>query len=173
MSTWQIVLSVVVGPLIGGVLVFYLQSRIRVRENKDNASIQAETQAAATPYQVLQQQLLAKDQQLMASRAETHDFVKGQMERNDASTKAILALAEQVRVQTGNLATLQSDLTTHRAESSTRAGKTYEKIAEVNERIAGLEAGVKNSLDTAQEAAKKAKDAAELAEKAVREARAA
>lgn len=173
MTTSQMVLSFIVGPLIGGVLVFYLQSRIRVKETKDTAAIHGDAAVAAAPYKVLQDQLAAKDQQLAQVQGQHHDFVEGQMKRNDATTQAILALAEQVRVQTGNLKDIQTGQHEQRAESSARAGKTYEKIAEVNERLAGLEAGVKNCLETAQDAAKAAKGAAELAEKAVREVRAA
>lgn len=173
MSTTQLLLSFVVGPLIGGVLVFYLQSRIRVKETKDTTAIHGEAAAAAAPYAVLQQQLQAKDAQLAQAQGQHHAFVESQMERNDATTKAILALAEQVRVQTGNLTVLQNNLQDHRTESSARAGKTYEAIGKVNERLAALEAVAKNTLEQASDAAKTAKEAAELAEKVVKEARAA
>lgn len=172
-STGYLILTLVIAPLIAGGVVYGIQAFIRVREAKATAAIHGEAAAAQTPVQVLTQQLAAKDAQLAQARAEVHEFVKGQMERNDAGTRAILALAEQVRVQTGNLTTLQSDLADHRADSSARAGKTYEAIGKVNERLAGLEANVRSCLSTAEDAAKVAKDAAELAEKAVKEVRAA
>lgn len=173
MTTSYLILTLLVGPLVGGGVVYFIQSRIRVKEAKDMAGIQGEAAATTAPLAALQQQLAAKDQQLAQARAEVHDFVKSSMERNEASTRAILALAEQVRVQTGNLTTLQNDLGAHRSESSVRAGKTYEAIGKVNERLAGLEAGVKNCLDLATDAAKDAKEAAEMAEKAVKEVKAA
>lgn len=173
MSTTQMVLSFVIGPIVGGVLVFYLQSRIRVREVKDTTEIRSEATAAATPYQLLQQQLVAKDQQIAQARGEHHTFVENSMKRNDAATTAILELAGLCRAQSENLKDVGTALQAHREEASARSGKIYEQIGKVNERLAGLEANVRNSLDTASDAARHAKEAAELAEKAVREARAA
>ncbi len=170
-STGYLILTLVVAPLIGGGVIYGIQAWIRVREAKATVGIHADAAASQTPVQVLTQQLASKDAQLAQARAEVHEFVKGQMERNDAGTRAILALAEQVRIQTGNLTTLQSDLADHRSDSSARAGKTYEAIGKVNERLAGLEANVRSCLNTAEDAAKTAKDAAELAEKVVSEAR--
>lgn len=171
MNTTYLVLSLVIGPLIGGGLVYYIQSRIRVKEARDTAGIHAEATAVATPYAVLQQQLITKDQQLASAQGLHHAFVESTMARSDATTQAILALAEQVRVQTGNLKDLGSGLDTHRTESSARAGKIYEQIGKVNERLAGLEANVKNSLETASDAAKTAKDAAETLDRVARETR--
>lgn len=158
------------GLLTSGVL-YWWQSRVRVREAKDLGAIQAEATAAQTPFQLLQQQLLVKDNQLAAANQEYKEFVDSAMARNDATTRAILELASLCRQQTENLKQISADVQTHRKDSSERAGKIYEKISDVNERLAGVEAGIKNSLETAQEAVKKAKEAAETAEKVVKEAR--
>lgn len=159
MTISQMLLTFIVAPLVGGVLVFYLQSRIRVRETKETAAIHGEASAAQTPYTVLQQQLMAKDNQLAQVQGQHYAFVEGTMKRNDATTEAVLALAEQVRVQTENLKSLGSGLETHRSESSARAGKIYEQVGKVNERLAGLEANIRGVLDDAKTAAKDAKDA--------------
>lgn len=170
MNATYLALTLVVGPLIGGGLVYFIQSRIRVREARETAGIQAEATAAATPYQVFQQQLIAKDAQIATIQVQHHTFVETQMARNDATTQAVLALAEQVRVQTGNLKEISVVLQSHREESGTRSGRIYEKIGLVNERLAGLEAGLKNSLETAQRAAEIAKEAVEAVNKVAREA---
>jgi len=159
MTTTYLVLTLLVGPLVGGGLVYFIQSRIRVKEVRDTAGIHAEAAANQTPYTVMQQQLLAKDAQLAQVQGQHYAFVEGTMKRNDATTEAVLALAEQVRVQTTNLTELRQDLGSHRTESSARAGKTYEAIGKVNERLAGLEANIKGVLDDAKTAAKDAKDA--------------
>ena len=165
MSTAYLVLSLIVAPLVGGGAVYYIQSRIRRNEAREMASIQTEASAASTPYQLLQNQLATKDAMLSQSQAQHHQFVESQMARNDATTQAILGLAEQVRVQTGNLQDLSSVLQTHRDEGAMRSGKIYEKIGQVNERLAGIESGIKNSIETAQDAAKTAKAAAEIVER--------
>lgn len=149
----------IISLLVGGVLIYYLQSRIRVRETADTTGIHAQATATQAPYTVMQQQLQAKDAQLAQVQQQHYSFVEGTMKRNDATTEAVLALAEQVRVQTTNLTELRQDLTLHRSESSARAGKTYEAIGKVNERLAGLEANIKGTLDDAKSAAKDAKDA--------------
>lgn len=166
----QIVILLAGTLLGGGGLGYYIQSRIRVREAKEMAGIQTEVTVTTAPIAVLQQQLAAKDAQLNQSQQMSHDFVESQMKRNDATTAAVLALAEQVRVQTTNLKDIGTSLQNHREESSARAGKTYEKISDVNERLAGLEAGIKNCLDTAESAAYKAKEAAELVAKVAKAA---
>lgn len=173
MSTGYLILTLIVAPLIAGGVVYGIQAFIRVKEARATAGIHAEASVLQTPVQVLTQQLAAKDQQLASAHAETHEFVKSQMERNDAGTRAILELAEQLRMQTSNLKDLSTAFADHRDESSQRAGKIYEQVGKVNERLAGLEASVRNCLDTASDAAKIAKDAAEDAIKAVKEARAA
>lgn len=173
MNTTYLVLSLVVGPLIGGGLVYYIQSRIRINETKETTAIQGAAAAAATPYQVLQQQLQSKDAQIAQAQQQHHEFVASQMARNDATTQAVLALAEQVRVQTGNLKDVSTALHEHRVESSARAGKIYEQVGKVNERLAGIESNIKSTLESAQDAAASAKEAAEVAEKAVREAKSA
>lgn len=164
MNTTYLILTMVVGPLIGGGMVYYIQSRIRIHEARETAGIQSEATAVNTPYQVLQQQLMAKDAQIAQSQAQHHNFVETQMARNDASTQAILALAEQVRVQTGNLKDISGGLQAHRDESTVRSGKIYEKIGLVNERLAGLEVGIKTSIETAQRAADKAEQAVKKAQ---------
>lgn len=151
--------------LVGGVLVYYLQSRIRVKETADTTGIHAQATAAQAPYTVLQQQLTAKDAQIAQAQGQHHQFVESQMARNDATTQAVLALAEQVRVQTGNLKDVSAALAEHRTESSARAGRIYEQVGKVNERLAGLEAGVKTTLELAQSAAKDASDAVAETEK--------
>lgn len=168
MNTTYMVLTMIIAPLIGGGVVYFIQSRIRINELRETSGIQASAVAVNTPYQVLQQQLSAKDAQIAQAQGQHHAFVESQMERNDATTKALLALAEQLRVQTGNLKDVSVSLQEHRTESSARAGKIYEQVGKVNERLAGLEANVKNSLETAKDAAEVARDAA----KAVREAQA-
>ncbi len=142
-AVFYLVISVVIGPLIGGGVVFYLQSRIRVREARETSRIQSDAQTAAQPLAVIMNQLVAKDAQIDRAQNQHHAFVETQMARNDATTQAILALAEQVRVQTGNLKDLSVSLTAHREESSLRGGKVYEKIGMVNERLATIEAMVK------------------------------
>lgn len=151
--------------LVGGVLVFYLQSRIRIREQKETSDIRGAETAALTPMQVMERQLQAKDQQLLLAQQTMGGWVETQMARNDAQTKAILELAAQVRGQTENLKDVGAALQAHREEASARSGRVYEKIGEVNERLATIEGGIRNSLDTAQRAA-------EAALQAVREARA-
>ncbi len=157
MSTVYLVLTLVVGPLIGGGLVYLIQSRIRVQEARETAGIQSEATKTSAPLAVIMNQLVAKDAQIDRAQSQHHAFVETQMARNDATTQAVLALAEQVRVQTGNLKDISSSLQEHRNESGARSGRIYEKIGLVNERLAGLEAGLKNSLDTAQKAAETAK----------------
>lgn len=156
---------IVVSSLLGGGVVYFIQSRIRVKEAQDMAGIQAEATTKQTPYTILQQQLAVKDGQFAATQAKHDAFVDSTIARQDATTKAILELAEQVRVQTGNLKDLGQGMQDHRAESSARAGKIYEQIGKVNERLAGLESGIKTSIDLAGRAA-------ETAEKAVKAARA-
>lgn len=138
-------LASVASLLIGGGLVYFIQSRIRVKEAHDIAGIQAEAVAVNTPYQVLQQQLNVKDSQIAQSQAVHHSFVESQMARNDATTKATLELAEQVRAQTENLKDMSRSLQSHREESSARTGKIYEKIGEVNERLATIEAQMRSA----------------------------
>ena len=167
-----IILTVVISPLLGGVFVYYFQSRVRVREQREVAGIQAEATVSQHPLQVLQQQLQVKDAQI-AQVSQTHDaFVESAMARNDATTKAILELAEQLRAQTANLKDLSTLLQSHRDDDAGRAGRIYDQIGKVNERLAGLEATVKNTLEVAKEAASEAKEAVEQAQRAVREARA-
>ena len=171
MTTTYMILSLIISPLIGGGVVYYFQSRVRIREAKETADIHGAASAAQTPYQMFQQQIAAKDAQLAMHQQQSYSFVETQMARNDATTKAVLELAEQIRVQTENLKEMSSGLEVHRGDSSARSGKIYEQIGKVNERLAGLEAGVKNTLDTATEAAKTARGAVELAERVLREAR--
>lgn len=167
-----LVLTVVISPLVGGVFVYYFQSRVRVREQRETAGIQAEAAISTSPLQMMQQQLQVKDAQI-AQAAQTHDaFVESAMARNDATTKAILELAEQFRVQTSNLKDLGSLLQSHRDEDGSRAGRIYDQIGKVNERLAGLEASVRSTLEVAKDAVSTAKDAAETAERVAREARA-
>lgn len=143
MNTAYLALTLVVGPLVGGGLVYFIQSRIRLNEARETAGIQAEAAATQTPYQVLQQQIAVKDAQISQSQTQHHAFVETQMARNDAATQAMLSLAEQVRMQTDNLKDLSVGLQMHRDESSARSGKIYEKIGQVNERLATIEAHVR------------------------------
>lgn len=139
MSTTYLVLTLIGGPLVGGGLVYYIQSRIRIQEARENAAIQGNATAANTPYQVLQQQLAAKDGQIAQTQQQHHAFVESQMARNDATTKAIIELAAECRAQTDTLKAVGLSLQAHREESSARAGKIYEKIGAVNERLAAIE----------------------------------
>lgn len=163
-STSYMILTLIVSPLLGGGLVYYIQSRIRINESKEQASIAGAATAAQTPYQVLQQQLQAKDGQIAMTQQQHYQFVESQMARNDATTKAILELAAECRAQTDTLKAVGASLQDHREESSTRAGKIYEKIGDVNERMAAMETGVKNAIDSAGRAS-------DTALQAVREAR--
>lgn len=161
----------IASTLVGGGLVYLIQSRIRVRELRDTTAIQTAASAAKSPMEMMAQQIQIKDAQIAQVQQQHADFVDSQMKRNDAGTEAILNLAEQVRVQTSNLAAVVKEIQEHRAESATRAGKIYENIGKVNERLAGLEATVKSTLDTATDASKISKAAAETVERVARESR--
>jgi hypothetical protein len=143
MNTAYLFLTLVVGPLVGGGVVCFIQSKIRVNEARETAEIRTHEAAGAAPYQVLQQQLAAKDAMIASAQSQHHAFVETQMARNDASTRALLELAEQIRVQTANLKDMSTSLQGHKDEAHARAGRLYEKIGEVNERLATIEAKVK------------------------------
>lgn len=139
MSTTYLILTMIISPLVGGGVVYYIQSRIRINEAKEQASIQGQASVSQTPLEVLRSELASKGVALQQTQQQFFEFVESQMKRNDATTKAILEVAGECRAQTETLKFVGTSLQAHREESSARAGKIYEKIGDVNERLAAIE----------------------------------
>lgn len=156
MNTTYLMFTLIISPLIGGGVVYYIQSRIRINEAKEQVAIQGQASAAQTPLEVLRNELASKGVALQQTQQQFFQFVESQMKRNDATTKALLDVAAECRSQTDTLKAVGVSLQAHREESSARAGKIYEKISDVNERMAGMEANVKNASDAALEVLRRA-----------------
>ncbi len=163
MSTAYLVLTLLAGPLVGGGVVYYIQSRIRINEQREMAGIQGGATAQQAPMDMLRGELAAKGVALQQTQEQFFLFVESQMKRNDATTAAMLNMAAESRAQTEALKAVGVSLQDHREESAGRAGKMYDRIGLVNERMASIESGMKIAADTAHRAANTALEAVQKA----------
>lgn len=122
-----LILTGIAIPLIG-LIVYYFQAKVRLSEAKESLGLKAD----ATPLEVLRSIITKKDDEMTEARAHLYQLVNSQMVRNDAGTKAITEMVDALRAQTQSLAE-------HKADSSARAAKIYEKVSEINERISVIE----------------------------------
>ena len=106
----------------------WLLSRIRVKEAAETQSIRDH----AAPLDVIRQQLNAAQAQTAQAQSHLYEFVQASMQRQDAQTRALLAVE-------ATLTTQGEALRQHMADSSRRAEKIYDKLSSLDNRMAGIQ----------------------------------
>lgn len=124
-----------IGGTLSAAVVYWLQSRTRVREAQDQAEISKQQE----PMAVLRQQLAAKDAEILQTREQFFTFVNAQIARTEAQTKAILDLGAEARANTDAIRALGTSLEAHREESKAGRASIHDELGQVRERLAEIQ----------------------------------
>ncbi len=143
MGNTYIIVSMVVSPIISGVIVYYIQSRIRINESKAQTTITAEM----SPLAALSAGIAVRDQAMAVKEAEakqerdSHEtFMQGLIakfqEQQEKLTNVLTGIDKRCEAHFLAITDLRAELLRHSEESTKGRGLVHARLNDVQMQIA-------------------------------------